>query len=468
MPDEEQGSEIKRHRDMFEQQVRGGGGGAAAPNNKIEVKVWDNMNNMLKEHGQPTIKTPAPAQPDLFQPAVRIFGEENSRPALNHSVKCVGPTSNIREHFFEIAEHFIVYSAYYDRRHNDFDNRHNSTFIRMMAVLRQRHRPEAKCQFPLPYGTVTTPISYYEMCENHGRMWGGYILSCEVPLEVSDLGMPCSFRVSVEEGPLSEPIHLYVLQHQPSRRRFTMCVPPLFGHVNIHKLIEFIEASHLVGAEHIYFYNFKIEEDVMNLLKYYVSLGLVTVVNWQIPDMIDRVIWYHGQIIGIQDCLYRNMAWSDYVMFNDIDEVLVTHRDSSWEDLVRVEDSPSLAAFQFHSAFFPVVEADHGTPHQDLLLLSSTTRTESLSKIRTKCLVKPTNIFEKGIHHVSKPITAFMEVRRMDQADVALLHHYRNCMPNFGMNCKRMVEDETLVSRIADRLMENVKLTKSKVFQHNS
>jgi len=91
----------------------------------------------------------------------------------------------------------------------------------------------------------------------------------------------------------------------------------------------------------------------------------------------------------------------------------------------------------------------------DLLTLRATQRSEHFSDIRTKCMVRPYEIFEAGIHHVSKPIWAHLAVERVDTG-AALLHHYRKCVGMYGMNCAGTVVDDTVPRRYADRLARAV------------
>lgn len=165
--------------------------------------------------------------------------------------------------------------------------------------------------------------------------------------------------------------------------------------------------------------------------------------------MVDN-IWYNGQSLSIQDCLYRQMASSRYVVYSDVDEFLVPHRAdvANWTALAAVLERPATCGYQFTSAFFErpsagAVVEDDAPLQPDLMTMRSTQRSRHFSSIRTKCMVRPYQIFEAGIHHVSKPIWAHLAVDRVD-TDVAVLHHYRKCVAMFGMNCEGTVDDRTV------------------------
>ena len=122
-----------------------------------------------------------------------------------------------------------------------------------------------------------------------------------------------------------------------------MCVPPLFGRVKPRTVIEFIEMTRLLGAEHFVFYAASsvtnkdddkqnshaagtIDVDVRDVLQLYVDAGLASVIPWTLPlatSSSTSGIWYGGQLPAINDCLYRSMHAFDRVVFNDLDEYVV-------------------------------------------------------------------------------------------------------------------------------------------------
>lgn len=373
--------------------------------------------------------------------------------------------------FRKIASEVFLYSAFWDSRPNDFDNRRNGSFVRIMAIRPRSAQPTLGCLFDQESAAslnasraLKSPVAYYEMCENHGRGLGGYILSCPVPPELES-SPTCSVIVAHVTGDaVSEAVRLRVRTVAPAplaaRRRFAVCVPPLFGAVAVSRLTEFLELSRLLGAEHVTMYDLDMTSEVRAVLRYYETrTGFVSVVPWRLDRSVDEGIWYHGQLVAIQDCLYRSMATADYVVFNDIDEFVVprgTH--FRWPDILPVLDRPNRCAFQFRSAFFKPEGGDRHDLDLDLRTLVHLQRTSNFDRVRTKCMVKTAAIFEKGIHHVSKPIWADLEVHRVDP-DVAFLHHYRVCLHGMGMNCAAYEEDRTML-RYEHHLMSAVNYTK--------
>jgi len=234
----------------------------------------------------------------------------------------------------------------------------------------------------------------------------------------------------------------------------------------------------ILGADHIVLYDWKTSPTTRDVVRRYAARCRdrgagrcrVDVLDWRLPAPVADNIWYNGQSAAIQDCLYRQMASSRYVVFGDLDEFLVPRdpRLANWTDLARTLERPLSCGFQFLSAFFdpsaavavaspePPFDAGGGDLRRppDLLTMRATRRSQHFSGVRTKCMVRPYEIFEAGIHHVSKPIWAHLGVERVDTG-VALLHHYRKCVGMYGMNCAGVVEDVT-VRRYLDQLTRAV------------
>ena len=419
---------------------------------------------------------------------LREYGAKYVNPPVEHEFKrvnqrvmpspsdelCFGTPMAETNTFTSVVPDLYVYSVFWDARYNDFDNTDAGVRLRIMTVIRTslaRSKPPIYCIFRnATHDWVPIKATFYEMCENHGRPYGGFILSCEVPQHIYGANKNisiCSVRLTSNDLPSTgTAVHTFKVINTVAREKrhdFAICVAPLYGQLSHNQLIEFIELSSILGSSHVTFYDFNISPDTLSLLEYYASIERVTIVPWRLSDYLDRSIWYHGQLVSILDCLYRNMALTKYLAFNDIDEYMMPYEHVDWNAMMTSLDSDNNCGYQFNSVFVdPNKQAavyDGPMTHKHLLTLTNTQRTVSRSKIRTKCMLKPQLVFEAGIHHISKPIVAHLQTVRMDMPQ-ALLHHHRVCQPNFGMNCQDFIDDRVVPSRYADVLIERVNQTK--------
>ena len=351
----------------------------------------------------------------------------------------------------------FVYSAY-------FDERYSKRFVRIMAILsliKQKRKLNVYCHFNVSDKRVTREATFYELCENHGKTYGGFVLSCEVPTEITNL---CSITVSMEIKPTSsqysvpqttpQTLQVSRLSLDPPKGNkqfnFTICVPPLFGNIATEKFVEFIELNRILGFQHFIIYTARIEsQDILKVLDYYRLRNVITTIDFTLPSVIQKSkIWYNGQLSAHNDCLYRAMPITNFVAFMDIDEFIVSHNGQ-----FRVTDTASkqfdasdkICGISFDSAFYDSKYTKNVVEEGNYLVTQTTTgRSEKFSAVRTKVFVSPDKIFEVGIHHISKPAQEGFKVVKVNTTQ-AYLHHYRSCVPNYGMKCNAYKEDLTML-----------------------
>lgn len=155
-----------------------------------------------------------------------------------------------------------------------------------------------------------------------------------------------------------------------------------------------MEVSSILGNTLVFFYDFNITEEVWMILEYYADeRDLAEFIRWPIHSDIDTGNWYHGQLVAIQNCLYRNMVASRYVAFHDIDEFIVPHNFTSWTSMVEHVKRPNYFAFSFLSAFFDPHRSEAQQSKIPIISLKALDQSP-WSTMRTKCMVKPGWMFE--------------------------------------------------------------------------
>ena len=384
---------------------------------------------------------------------------------------CVGRQTEDDFQFKEVSTDVFIYSAFLDARDNDFEGpRNGSTAIRMMAILpvyvKPKASPELYCLGLLAPGLYwSVPVTFYEMCENHKMRYGGYILSCRLPKELSKTP-PCSVIISPTTAPTNTSAWFKVRSSTGIRQhKFEVCVPPLFGNIDDTNLIAFIELARMFGAERIHFYDHKVLPSVLAVLSYYRELGVVNVLPWKLDSRLMRSLHYNGQSVSIQDCLYRNMFSAAFLAFMDIDEMYVPKKHTNWVAMITsLANYSQYAGFSVSSAFFDPRWRQKTDVNDSLALRSLTDiiRARAPSHTRTKCIVDPQRIFELGIHHVSKPIVATLETVKLPE-HYALLHHYRTCdYTCYGVDCRIHIGDITML-KYADKLVEAVRMAQASI-----
>ncbi|KAK7448179.1 hypothetical protein BaRGS_00040122, partial [Batillaria attramentaria] len=98
------------------------------------------------------------------------------------------------------------------------------------------------------------------------------------------------------------------------------CLPAFHSYTDMMNVIQQVEISRMFGVEHFIFYMMSASEPVRIVLSHYVRRGVAEVYNWTLP-LNARNYRYYDQITCVQDCLFRNLRKSRYILFGDADEI---------------------------------------------------------------------------------------------------------------------------------------------------
>lgn len=348
-----------------------------------------------------------------------------------------------------------------------YDNRGNRPYVRMIsAVLSDSSKPDLWCHFGSKNNFVSTKVLFEEMSENHVLPYGGWILSCEVP----ETWTPsCKISLSTSETyqfAKAKMINLTIIprnsflrdKHQ-KQLKFAVCIPPVFGSFPARRLVEFFEMVHYLGADKIFTYVLTKDLAIRRILQYYERKQYVELLPWHLPfgDVATKnltsksggtytirisSIWYNGQLLAANDCLYRTMQNFELTLFSDLDEILVPKADSDkWDDVINKIRSENASGYSFKSAYF---QRDY---ESDITLFASN-RTLQFSPKRNKVMVHPERVLEVGIHHVSRSLSNVRKYTTFHVPDnVAFIHLYRTCQKERNLNCSIQTVDNTMVQK---------------------
>ena len=185
---------------------------------------------------------------------------------------------------------------------------------------------------------------------------------------------------------------------------FAVCVQsPVFRTSSI-RIAEFIEMQLILGAQYIVIYLIEIPKKLERLKKYS-ERGQLVMVKWRPIEL-----HYNGQLLLMQDCLYSNMNRVKYLVFVDIDELILPIQHMNWTSMMKtIDTSPKMGVFVFLNTYFTKnpSSTDLSKPackELDLPIYFTWTR-RYLCKYglhrRSKFIAKPSTVIELGIHGAS-------------------------------------------------------------------
>jgi len=181
----------------------------------------------------------------------------------------------------------------------------------------------------------------------------------------------------------------------------SVCVKPLHYNFNrADQLVEFIEIHRLLGASHFTFYNHSVGEQVDCILRRYMESGLVEVLSWQQLDVVSqKEIRTEGIFASLNDCLYRHMFDSQFLLMIDLDELIVPRGNQrvTLTGLLEAANrniangSNHVGAYYFRNAFFYLTWPDDTDIKSDWKTLPS--KLVSLHKTRRNSKLHPHRVF---------------------------------------------------------------------------
>ncbi|KAH3804217.1 uncharacterized protein LOC127833647 [Dreissena polymorpha] len=467
----------------------------------------------------------------MLQSIKKMHGNKSRLPQSNYT--------DCARHFQLMSNEIYIYSAYLELRDSSNDS---------ISVLRILTVSKLDSDDSIVWSINEDPHSWAvatknEMCDNHAKAYGG--VTYTMNLTSSDLNRLLAYRkvhlqtlknlIDKSSSILSVPVcvniihgNLYKTQRLAFRNNshstlgqkntatifnlfskgnnpavsklskqqqllplnreimFAVCVPPIFGDIKTSSVIQFVEMQKVLEVDHIYIYSMNsTTKEVSHILKFYEMEKTLTVSTWDIPENVDKAIWYHGQILAVQDCLHRTKNKFHYVAFLDIDELIVPkfHKDfpqmieeieQDFENALQ-STRTKIAAFKFISAFFNPdydissanLTSGHITKGQGQIQMTyfkSLYREPSFSLARTKLIVKPDLIEEMGIHHVSNLSTKESLYIYDVPIETAFIHHYRKCSKMFDTdapcNHTNLLHDnsilkyESIVRNVFDKVVQ--------------
>ncbi|KAM4696008.1 uncharacterized protein WCC33_014732 [Rhinophrynus dorsalis] len=369
---------------------------------------------------------------------------------------------------------FIIAPYYDDRERN---------IIRILAVIHHADVKELYC---------------YLCCSVDSSI---YIVKAEIdihsdrfafPYGLTDIicPLPTDCRptyISVHGSPYEDVTQLTKFKIQNLERNefeanFTVCISTMYGNYsNVLQLIQTIEMYKLLGAQKVMIYLNNCSSQVEDVLQYYVREGTVELIPWQIQRYLkpsrrwrheaddNTDLGYYGQITTLNDCIYRNMYRSRFVILNDQDEIILPYKHQTWDTMMESlqQQNPEVGIFLFENHIFPQTVATDGN-FSDISAWKKVPGFNILQYVHRepdrpdyfnarKMILDPRKVIQTSVHSVLKSYGGFIEV----SLEIALVHHCRGPLQP-ALPKASLIEDKA-IWRYNASLIRNV----NKVLNHN-
>ncbi|NP_001089439.1 uncharacterized protein LOC734489 [Xenopus laevis] len=361
---------------------------------------------------------------------------------------------------------FII-SAYEDNR--------NKNIIRILGIVHHKEVKELYCYFCC-HSNVEVHTTKAEIDLHQDRFGFPYGLADIICTEPPDCG---ATFVSVHSSP-SEIVHN--LTSFPIRNRepvqftanFTICISTMHGNYsNVLQFIQTIEMYKILGAQKVMVYLNNCSRQMEEVLQYYTKEGTVEVIPWHIQRYLkmsnswlypndDTEIGYYGQMSTLNDCIYRNMYSSKFVVLNDQDEIILPFKHRTWDNMMESlqRENPDVGIFLFENHIFPQTAVSdgnftntsswNGVPGFNLLQFIHREPDRPDHFNARKMIVDPRAVVQTSVHSTLKQYRNSKYV----PLETALVYHCRGPL-QAKLSRAALIEDKT-IWRYNDSLIQNV------------
>ncbi|XP_076880272.1 uncharacterized protein LOC143528457 [Brachyhypopomus gauderio] len=229
------------------------------------------------------------------------------------------------------SAHFAV-SAFNDHRINKA--------IRVISIIRRDSLQPLYCIYCIDDHDCQTSEAEVQIHSDHfGFPYGASDVLCNGGHTQNATHVAISTSANISE------IHsedLLPINNEVTRESFnfsfTVCISNLFGdYNNVLQFVQTMEMYKLLGVQHVVIYNTSCGPDLEKLLQHYKREGILEIVPWPIDTFLNPSkgwnfsehggdLHYYGQLVTLNECIYRNMYQSKYVLLNDIDEIIMPYK----------------------------------------------------------------------------------------------------------------------------------------------
>lgn len=250
----------------------------------------------------------------------------------------------------------LIISAYHDNRQQNL--------TRLIAIMHYEETQRLYCWFCCsPEGSLIRKRAAIDI--HSDRMGFSFATADIVCVEPED----CTPKyVSIQSPSSGNEVPRFGIRNRAWENsftaEFTVCLSVMFGNYsNVLQFIQTLEMYKMLGVQKVVLYVNSCTELMRRALNIYVAEGTVEIIPWPIESYFETSSFWqdysgvksHGKTAVLNDCIYRNMYKSKYVLLNDIDEILLPTKHQNWKTMMDTlqDKNPGAGIFLFQNYFFP-------------------------------------------------------------------------------------------------------------------
>ncbi|XP_027679156.1 solute carrier family 2, facilitated glucose transporter member 8 isoform X6 [Chelonia mydas] len=364
-----------------------------------------------------------------------------------------------------------------------FDNR-KSKITRVIGIVHHEKVKDLFCWFCCqPDGEIYVSTAAIEVhSDRFGFPYGAADLLCSEPQNCD----PNFVSISWEpKGNIDQLPRFEIKNRKPETLpiEFTVCISPMFGNYsNVLQFIQAMEIYKILGAQKVIIYKNSCSQLMEKALEFYIAEGTIEIIPWPITSYLNvssrwhfsmdsKDIGYYGQITALNDCVYRNMYKSKFVLLNDIDEIILPMKHPDWKIMMSglQEQNRGAGIFLFESHVFPktvyastdIFNITSWNAVPGVNILQHIHREPNRKNVFNpkKMIVDPRKVVQTSVHSVLHAYADSVNV----PIDVALVYHCREPL-QVKLPRESLIRDTTIWRYNSSLIMNVNKVLQKTVF----
>ncbi|NXC50196.1 GALT1 galactosyltransferase, partial [Penelope pileata] len=324
-----------------------------------------------------------------------------------------------------------------------FDDREGKV-TRVIGIVHHEDVKELYCWFCCqPHGEIKVASAEIDVhSDRFGFPYGAADIVCLEPKNCDPT------HVSIHQSPRGNIDQLLRFEiknrkAEPFSVDFTVCISAMFGNYNnVLQFIQSMEMYKILGVQKVVIYKNNCSQMMEKVLRFYLEEGTVEIIPWPINSHLkvsskwrfmqdETHIGYYGQITALNDCIYRNMQRSKFVVLNDADEIILPLKHPDWKTMMSSlqEQNPETGIFLFENHIFPetistpVFNIPSWNAVPGINILQHVHREPDRKEVFNpkKMIVDPRKVIQTSVHSVLRAYGSSVNV----PMDVALVYHCR-------------------------------------------
>ncbi|XP_078496943.1 beta-1,4-galactosyltransferase galt-1-like [Lissotriton helveticus] len=350
----------------------------------------------------------------------------------------------------------FVVAAYYDNR--------GTNLVRIIGIVHHEETKDLYCWFHCRSKNSNVSIirAHIDMhSDRFGFPYGTADILCPEPVDCDPkyVSIHWSREGDCEHIPMFE-----IRNRHPEAlsSNFTVCISTMFGNYSsVLQFVQSVEMYKLLGVQKVMIYKSDCSTWMERVLHHYLSEGIVEIVPWPIAshlkvskrwhyDIVPADLGYYGQLTALNDCIYRNMYRSRYLLLHDIDEMIIPLKSKNLKSMMaHLEDrGDNNAVFYFENFVFRFDVFDYtfnisawgGVPGTNVLqhIYREPHREDRKTKGR-KMIINPRKVIQTSVHNI---LQASGDIISVPHNTGVLYHCRKQYQPNLTIDS--LIKDTTI------------------------